>query len=232
VDRPQVGAPVVRAFHAGVEELTKSVAVLVKLDADISFGVDYFERVLHAFAEDSRLGIASGNCYEREGDVWRETRVADTHVRGCARAYRWECLREVLPLPEHMGWDGIDGLKAGVNGWRIELLRDVPFFHHRKVGERDGRRSQRWRAQGEGAHYMGYRFGYLALRSLHRARHDPAALAMIWGYVAAVARRAPRYEDDAVRQHLRKQQRLRYLPSRVRHALSHRDTIDHRGAVS
>ena len=36
---------------------------------------------------------------------------------------------------------------------------------------------------------MGYRAWYLVLRALHRARAEPAALAMIGGYAAAAARR-------------------------------------------
>ena len=33
-------------------------------------------------------------------------------VWGATRAYRWECLQQVLPLEERLGWDGIDEFKA------------------------------------------------------------------------------------------------------------------------
>src|SRR5439155_8851483 len=38
------GAPVVHAFHAGIDALDLPVDVVAKVDADVSFGQDYFER--------------------------------------------------------------------------------------------------------------------------------------------------------------------------------------------
>jgi glycosyltransferase involved in cell wall biosynthesis len=221
-DRAQPGAPIVRAFNAGLEQLAELPDVVVKLDADVSMEDDYFERVLGAFATDPLLGIAGGACLEfRDGD-WIETFVTGDHVRGASRCYRRDCLKAVSPLEERVGWDGVDELKAAVLGWHTKLLRDVPFRHHRRVGERDGGSTARWKRQGEGSHFMGYRFSYLLLRSLHHARRDPAALAMVLGYVSAAARREPRYADAAVVGHLRDQQRLTRLSARRREATGRR----------
>jgi hypothetical protein len=116
-----------------------------------------------------------------------------------------------MPLEERVGWDGIDELKATVLGWRTQMLPEISFYHHRRLGARDGARAARWRAQGEASYYMGYRPSYLLLRSLHHARRDPAALSMIASYAFALARRKPRYADTEVRRHLRRMQRLRSL---------------------
>jgi poly-beta-1,6-N-acetyl-D-glucosamine synthase len=212
------GTPVVRAFNLGLAELPGPTAVVVKLDADVSLAPTYFERLLEAFAAQRSLGIASGTCLEWNGARWEETFVTGAHVRGAARAYRWECLKAVSPLEERMGWDSIDQLKANVLGWDTCVLRELPFYHHRAVGERDGPRGARWSALGESSYYMGYRFSYLVLRALHRARRDPAALRMIGSYVAAAVRRRPRYSSSDVRDRLREQQRLRNLPRRLREA--------------
>jgi biofilm PGA synthesis N-glycosyltransferase PgaC len=220
VERPQPGAPIVRAFHAGLDLLDSRSDVVVKLDADVSFEPDYFEQLLGAFAADPSLGIASGECWEQDAaGAWRATRVSRGHVRGAARAYRSSCLPQVLPLAESVGWDGIDELKANIRGWRTGIVEGLVFLHHRAVGARDGARPSRWKAQGQGAYYMGYRFSYLVLRSLHRARSDPAALWMIGGYLAAARRREPRYEDVEVREYLRGRQKLRRLPLSARDAL-------------
>jgi glycosyltransferase involved in cell wall biosynthesis len=221
--RPQPGAPIVRAFHVGLEHLELRPHVVVKLDADVSFADDYFEGLLAAFAAGPTLGIASGSCWERDAtETWRETQVSSGHVRGATRAYRWSCLQQLLPLEESMGWDGIDELKANTLGWRTEIVDGLAFFHHRRVGARDGSASARWKAQGRGAHYMGYRFWYLLLRSLHRARTDASALWMIGGYLAAAGRREPRYADAAVRRELHRRQSLRQLASQTREALQQR----------
>jgi biofilm PGA synthesis N-glycosyltransferase PgaC len=217
---PEPGAPVVRAFHAGLAELRAEVGVVVKLDADVSFDPDYFERLLAAFRGDVLLGIASGDCYEEadEGD-WRPIHVTAGHARGATRAYRWKCLQDVLPLVERVGWDGVDEVKANVLGWRTGCIPELRFYHHRKLGARDGGRSTRWVRQGQAAHYMGYRASYLLLRTLHHARRDPAAVAMFGGYLAAALRRTPQHPDSAVRDHLRRKQSLRRVPVRVREAL-------------
>lgn len=210
------GGPVARAFAAGLTRIP-DVDVIVKLDADVSFADDYFERMLLRFGEDARLGMASGTCYEHDGGAWRPVYTTRDHVRGAVRAYRSACLADVSPLEERMGWDTIDELKARLSGWRTQSFGDLPFFHHRSVGERDGA-TRAWVAQGDLAHYLSYRPSYLLGRILFRALREPAAVAMLWGYAAAMARRRPRYEDDAVRTVLRQEQRLRNLRARAREA--------------
>jgi glycosyltransferase involved in cell wall biosynthesis len=85
---PQRGAPIVRAFHAGLDVLADKPEVVVKLDADLSMGDDYFARLLAEFASEPRLGITSGTCWELVEGRWRPQHVTRDHVRGAARAYR------------------------------------------------------------------------------------------------------------------------------------------------
>jgi biofilm PGA synthesis N-glycosyltransferase PgaC len=217
------GQPIVRAFHLGLAEMTAPVDVVVKLDADVSFEPDYFERLLAEFATDPALGIAGGDCLEEEDGAWVVRHVTEGHVRGAARAYRWTCLQQVLPLEEQVGWDGIDELKANVRGWSTRIVDGLFFYHHRSVGERDGARTARWLRQGRASYLMGYRFSYLLLRTAHRSLRDPAALAMTWGYVGAALRREPRFSDELVRRHLRRRQSLRRLPLRALEALGRRN---------
>lgn len=214
-EHPAPGAPIVRAFHVGLQALRERSAIIVKLDADTSMDPDHFERLARAFAEDPRLGIASGTCLElNEHGTWRPVAVSLGHVRGAARAYRRECLEQVLPLEEGVGWDGIDGWKANARGWATRMLPDLGFYHHRPLGSRDGARGARWRTQGRAAWYLGYRFSYLLLRTVYRLRQDRAAGAMLAGYIVAALRREPRLADAEVRSHLREMQRLRALAGR------------------
>jgi glycosyltransferase involved in cell wall biosynthesis len=213
------GGPVVRAFAAGIRELGNDLPdVVVKLDADVTFDTTYFRQLLDGFENEPRLGIASGLCYEESDGAWRPVYGTRSHVWGASRAYRRACLVEVLPLEERQGWDEIDAIKAQLNGWQVGTLFDVPFRHHRAEGGRDGGR-RRWLDQGDTAHYMGYRFSYLLLRSLFKARREPAALAMVEGYLRAALMRAPVLADRQAREHLRNTQRLRMVPLRIREAL-------------
>ena len=76
------------AFEAGLASVPADAVVIVKLDADVSFADDYFERLLSAFAADERLGIASGTAYELEEEEWRQRFSTGNAVWGAARAYR------------------------------------------------------------------------------------------------------------------------------------------------
>ena len=69
------------------------------------------------------------------------------------------------------------------------------------------------------AHYTGYRFSYVLLRSLYRMGRDPAAAMIVYGYLDATFGRRPVHPDAAVRDHRRRQQRLRHVPRRVAEAL-------------
>lgn len=209
------GAPVVRALAAGIATLDPAPDVVVNVDADISFGPDYFERLLSCFDADPTLGIASGSAFELEGGRWQQRHVTGSTVWGASRAYRWECLQELLPLEERVAWDGLDEFKANSRGWRTIAFEHLPFRHHRREGERDG---SAWRArfnQGQAAYYLGYRSWYLVLRAIWQARRDPAAAAMIWGYVRAWLQRAPRTKDGEARAYLRRQQSPRNLRHRA-----------------
>jgi biofilm PGA synthesis N-glycosyltransferase PgaC len=214
------GGPVVRGIHAGLAAAASlKPPVVVVANADVSMSPRYFERLLAEFGSDARLGIASGSRYELEAGAWRQRRITGTSVEAQCRAYRWECLCDVLPLEERIGWDGLDEIKANVAGWRTRTFLALPFRHHRAIGAREPSRTRAWIAQGEAAWYMGYRWYYLLLRSLHHGARDRRAAAMVRGYAIAAAQRRQRHPDPAVRSYVRRQQRLRNLPVRIGEAL-------------
>jgi cellulose synthase/poly-beta-1,6-N-acetylglucosamine synthase-like glycosyltransferase len=206
------------AFQVGVKALEQSPDVVVKVDADVTVPADFFERLLHEFESDPSLGVASGLCYEQEGRTWRPRHATGSNPRGATRAYRRECLREVLPLEQRLGWDGIDSAKACARGWTARNLNELPFFHHRKTGARD-RTLSTWAASGETLYYMGYRPSYVVAMALYRSVKDLRKVAVLWGYAAAAARRQPQCPDSAMREYVRDQQRLRVMPIRAREAL-------------
>jgi biofilm PGA synthesis N-glycosyltransferase PgaC len=218
------GGAVVRALHAAIDVVAVDPAqILVNVDADISMDADFFERLLAEFAVDPALGIASGSAFELQDGVWRQRHVTGSTVWGATRAYRWECLQEILPFEERIAWDGVDELKANVGGWTTRAFEEIPFRHHRREGERDG---AAWRArsnQGRAAYYLGYRPWYLVLRSLWNARQDASALAMISGFAEAALRREPRSSDREARAYLRRQQSIRTLRLRAIEATGRRD---------
>jgi len=222
------GGPVVRALQAGIAALDPAPQVLVNVDADISMEPDYFERLLAKFDADPDLGIASGSAFEQRRGAWEQRFVTGTTVWGASRAYRWECLEELLPLEERVAWDGLDEFKANTRGWRTQAFEELHFRHHRREGERDG---AAWRTrlnQGRVTYYLGYRPWYLVLRALWHARREPSALAMPIGYALSAVRRDERSGDEEARAYLRQQQSLRNLRRRALEASGRRSQLGFR----
>lgn len=204
------------AFRRGLSSLQEPVDIFVKVDADTSFEPDYYTRLLERFAEAPDLGIAGGCCYELDADgVWQRIKVAGSHPRGASRAYRWALLDVVFDLEPELGWDGVDEVMAELRGYTTAGFQDFGFRHHRKVGEREGR-LRAGAALGRQAWYMGYRPSYLMLRAIYRARENFASLAMVYGYAAAAASRAPQCPHPPVKSRIRDGQRLRVVMRRGR----------------
>lgn len=196
-------------FREGIKTLPELPGVVIKIDADVDFDETYCEQLIARFEADPRLGIASGTCTEREDGAWVRRTKAESTVWGASRAYRRECVDDLFGFEPCMGWDGLDELRVQLRGYTTETFVELPFRHNRPEGGRELTSVHQGAALGRASWYMGYRPSYLVLRALYRARTQPAAVAMLWGYTAAAIRRAPRYGDRAVVGLLRERQRLR-----------------------
>ena len=121
-------------------------------------------------------------------------------MRGPNKFYRRECLAEIEPIPELLGWDTIDERRARMRGWRTTSL-DLPTqetIHLRPTGAHDGRLRayRRWGlcAWGWGAHPA-----YVVAGAAHRMAERPYAVAglnYLWGYTEAALRRSPQVDDE------------------------------------
>ena len=212
------GAPIVRSFHAGLASRPEEVDVVIGIDADVGFAPDYLERLVAEFATDRKLGIASGGGWEHSRGAWRQRHLTGSTVWGATRAYRRECLEQLLPLEERLGWDGIDEFKANSLGWRTRIVPNLAFRHYRREGSRDGGWQARV-AQGDFCWYVGYRPTYVLLRAAFNLMRHPAACGLVWGYVRGALAGAPRLSDERALAYVRSSQRLRHLMPRVRQAL-------------
>src|SRR5688572_18429736 len=128
------GGGVVEAFYEGFARIKGTDwDFLVKLDGDVSFAPDYFERCFGEFAADARLGIGGGLvCIAKDGQLEEESKLDPMfHVRGATKIYRracWDKLGQLIAAP---GWDTLDELKANMLGWTTRTFRDNQLVHHR-----------------------------------------------------------------------------------------------------
>jgi len=195
-------------FLYGAVPLRERVDVIVKVDADVDFEPDYFAELMARFAADPKLAIASGTCYEQENGTWVRRTKAESTVWGATRAYRSDCLADLMALEPCMGWDGLDEISVQLRGMRTQTFTELPFRHNRPEGGREFSSLHQGEALGRAAWYMGYRPSYLTIRAVYRARREPAALGMLWGYFGAAAKRVPQCPNEALVEALRDRQRL------------------------
>ena len=187
---------------------------VVKLDGDLSFENDYFERCFRRFDSDDRLGIAGGVVMSIVDGRVTEDSPGDPlfHVRGATKIYRRDCWRNIAPLLEAPGWDTIDEVKANRFGWRTRTLRDLQLIQHKPTGSADGS-WRNWFKNGRANYITGYDPLFMLAKSAKRAFGSKPYLlestALLAGFCSGYFKRLPQVDDVATIRYLRREQRKR-----------------------
>jgi glycosyltransferase involved in cell wall biosynthesis len=199
-------------FNAGHSRLDKNVFELIgNLDADITFGPDYYEFIVARFADDPRLGVAGTPYVEDPTRPDQHTyahQFADlSHVSGACQMFRKQCFAEVGGYTPIRG-GGIDWVavtSARMNGWRTRTFLERVCFHHRKMGTADRSPLRARFRHGEEDYLLGGHPVWQLVRAVFQMKHEPrvlGGLALIAGYAWAMLTRKTRpISDDLVRFH-------------------------------
>jgi biofilm PGA synthesis N-glycosyltransferase PgaC len=209
----QAGGGVIDTFYDGYAQIESSDwDFLVKLDADLSFSVDYFERCFCEFAQDPHLGIGGGGIYHEEDGELKLEENPKFHVRGATKIYRrgcWECLGGLLRAP---GWDTVDELKANMLGWSTRSFLDLRVSHYRFTGAADGA----WKdciKNGRANYITGYHPLFMLVKCIRRLVRGPysiGSVGLLWGYLSGYWRHTPQVQDRKLIRYTRTQQ-MRHL---------------------
>ncbi len=127
----------VHAFNAGyacVRQLNYNV--IVSLDADISFGPDYFSFLLQKLEADLTLGLVGTPFLETSGEIYDYRFVSIEHVSGACQAFRRECFEAIGGYMPVKGGsiDHIAVISARMKGWQTRTFPEKVCEHHRKMG--------------------------------------------------------------------------------------------------
>jgi len=185
-----------RGFNRALPRVRElPVEAIAKLDGDMEFAADYFERLLDAMAADPRLGIVGGRALEPHADgSWGLVRISPHHVHGATQIFRREVLEAQGGLTLGVGEDTVTIIRARLAGWTTRSLPDVVFHHLRVTGSAGGRlRAQR--AKGRAAYRVGYHPVFAVLRALRNAVRRPylaSGAAFLQGFVSGYREHAPR----------------------------------------
>ena len=192
----QPGGGVVRAFNVGYEAAKEhDYDLVVKLDCDLSFEPDYFEKLIGQFAADPKLGIASGVYLEDVKDHgWTVITMPEYHAAGASKVVRRECFEQIGGFVASRGWDTVDEIRAIARDWRTGHFTALQMKHWKPEGAGIGL----WRTNimhGEIYYLTGGGFLFFILKVLHRMRSKPyvtGGLGMFWGYLRSVLKRKDR----------------------------------------
>jgi hypothetical protein len=212
--RRSVGPGVIEAFYAGYDTIDpRQFDFLCKLDLDLDLPPRYFELLMQRMEAEPRLGTCSGKPYyvESDGSLVSEGCGDETSI-GASKFYRTECFLQLGGFAREVMWDGLDCHRCRMLGWMARSWddRELRFIHLRPMGSSEkGVLTGRMR-HGRGQYFLGTGLGYMTASALYRMLRPPlvaGGLAMWWGYVSSLLRRAPRYHEPGFRSFLRGYQR-------------------------
>jgi len=205
----KAGGGVVDAFNDGYRTLIcKDWDFIVKLDGDLTFKPDYFERCLVEFECDAKLGVGGGViCHIIDG-AKRLERNPTFHVRGATKIYRrqcWDAIGGFWPAP---GWDTIDEVKANRLGWTSRSFASLHLVHYRLTGTANGI----WAGavkDGRSDYVCGYHPLFMLSKCVVRLFHRPyliGSVGSLCGFLSGYLKRIPQFDDLETIKYLRRQQ--------------------------
>jgi biofilm PGA synthesis N-glycosyltransferase PgaC len=206
----------VSCFNAGYKRVrSEDFDVVGNLDADITFGSDYFESLLARFAADSTLGVA-GTPFVEGTSSYDFRFTSAEHVSGACQLFRRECFAQIdgyVPV-KGGGIDWIAVTTARMKGWKTQTFVDQVCHHHRPMGTAAAGKLRAHFKLGQQDYYLGGHPLWQMFRSAYQMGRKPyllGGLLLLAGYLTAWAGRSQRQVSaELVRFHQSEQmQRLR-----------------------
>jgi len=207
----------IEAFYAGCEKLViVDWDYLVKIDGDVGFEPNYFEKCLAEFDADPKLGIGGGTiCNPVDGKLKPEP-TPQFHVRGATKIYRRACWEQIGGVIRGAGWDTLDEVKANMLGWSTRTFSHLKVAHYRFTGAANGA----WQNSvkiGTWSYISGYHPLYMLARCARWTIERPylvGSIGLLFGFLLGYIRGIPQADKQLVR-YVRNQQmrRLSFLPT-------------------
>jgi glycosyltransferase involved in cell wall biosynthesis len=202
------------AFNAGYAALdVPDYRFIGNLDADVSFGPEYYERIMGEFARTPGLGIAGGLILERQNGQMRERFANRYGVSGAVQVFARECYEAIggyLPM-RYGGEDPVSQYMARMHGWKVRTVPELKVIHHRPTGTAQGTLLRACFRAGAEEYTYGSHPLFQVVKCIHRLRERPyvlSGLSRMGGYLYAFLRRDPRVPAPVIR-FIRKEQMRR-----------------------
>jgi len=204
----------IKAFYRGYEEIEiEEIDYIGKIDGDISFKNDYFEKIFGEFNRNKKLGIAGGRCIYRINNETVVEQSSKEHVRGASKIYRIECWKDINGVEKELAWDTIDVYKARMKGWETKTFDDIQFEHFVKTGSKSGVLNG-FKRRGRVAYLSGMLPLYFVLRLKKEITTKPylyGALICLISYIKCYFVKEKRLVDNKLRKFVRSEQKRKIV---------------------
>jgi biofilm PGA synthesis N-glycosyltransferase PgaC len=168
----------VHCFNAGYQKVKDTqYDIIGNLDADISFGPEYFEFLLSKFQEDPRLGVA-GTPFVEEGKHYDYRFTNIEHVSGACQLFRRKCFEEIggyVPI-KGGGIDWVAVTTARMKGWKTRTFTEKTCLHHRKMGTGNVSAIMTWFRQGRKDYFLGNHPLWEMFRTIYQMTKQPIVI--------------------------------------------------------
>jgi len=204
----KAGSGVMEAFYDGYKKISSDFDFIIKLDGDLSFEKDYFEKCFAQFSEKPNLGVAGRVIYSERNGAFDLEQQASFNVRGATKIYKKECWFAIGGLLMEPGWDTLDEVKANMLGWKTESFSSIHLYQHRFTGAAEGSIKDLIK-NGKANYISGYHPLFMILKCIKRLTSRPyviGSLSLLYGYLGAYLRKVKQVEDKELIKYLRKQQ--------------------------
>ncbi len=216
----------VLAINAGLARMQgMSYEVIACLDADITFGPEYFAFLLGKIALDPALGVAGTPYREQTSEIYDYRYVSTEHVSGACQVFRRACFEQIGGYMAVRGGaiDSIATTMARMKGWKTRSFAEHAGLHHRVVGTADaGQLGARFKL-GRRDYLIGNHPLWQVFRCLYQMRKKPflvRGLALAAGYASACVRRDERaVSQEFVR--FRRREQMQRLSEKLSRFLPH-----------
>ncbi|WP_414661885.1 glycosyltransferase family 2 protein [Horticoccus sp. 23ND18S-11] len=156
------------------------------LDADITFGPDYYEFLLARFAERPQLGVAGTpfveDATQPNNHSYAHANANLTHVSGACQIFRRQCFADVGGYVPIKGGaiDWIAVTTARMRGWETRTFLERICFHHRQIGTGNHSPLVSKFHYGRKAYYVGGHPAWETLRGFFQMRDSPLIIGGIY----------------------------------------------------
>jgi biofilm PGA synthesis N-glycosyltransferase PgaC len=175
------------------------------LDADITFGPEYYESIIEKMNANTRLGIAGGGAYNilKDGTLSRGGFIQPDFVGGPVQFLRIGCFKDIDRYPSYGHDDVLTTCIARMKGWEVRCFPEIRAYHHGMPGNSIREKVPICFRMGQMDYIMGALYLFMIGRCLIRMFQKPyvlAGLSMFAGFCwAAIKKKKSRIPEDLKR---------------------------------